>query len=474
MRTPRYEQVAEQIVSLIHCGALKEGEKIPSIRQLSHELSVSINTVKEAYWRLEDRNYLMAVPQSGYYVKSRFNDKADPSVQDLKQLNPRDISFCRIYGLFQEQATDKSISSLAISGINPEVWPKKRFGRYLMEAACSSDLLAAEYLLPPGYPMLREQIARLGLSAGLSLSPDEIIITNGCQEAIFLSLMTLCNPGDTVALESPMYFNLLQLLQTLNLKVVEIPSTPEEGISLDTLKYVIETHPVKAVFSISNFNNPSGFSMPSWKKKEMAWLLEQKQIPLIEDDIYGDLYFHRRPSTAKSYEKAGNIIYCSSFSKTLSPGLRIGWIAPGRHFESVLKMKMLLNISTSSVDQMAAARFLTKGGYERHMRKVRGQLKKNIALMREEILRQFPNETRVTNPSGGSLLWVELPKHIDTEQVYQYALARDILIAPGRLFSLQNRFNNCMRLSASVWNPKVANAIQTLGRLCSKLSNQKS
>ncbi len=417
MRTPRYEQVAEQIVSLIHCGALKEGEKIPSIRQLSHELSVSINTVKEAYWRLEDRNYLMAVPQSGYYVKSRFNDKAEPLVQDLNQLDPREISFCRIYGLFHEQATDKSIASLAISGINPEVWPKKRFGRYLM---------------------------------------------------------TLCSPGDTVALESPMYFNLLQLLQTLGLKVVEIPSTPEEGISLDTLKFVIETHPVKAVFSISNFNNPSGFSMPSWKKKEMAWLLEQKQIPLIEDDIYGDLYFHRRPSTIKSYDKTGNVLYCSSFSKTLSPGLRIGWIAPGRHFESVMKMKMLLNISTSSVSQMAVARFLTKGGYERHMRKVRGELKKNIAFMREEILGQFPNETRVTNPSGGSLLWVELPEHIDTEQVYQHALARDILIAPGRLFSLQNRFNNCMRLSASVWNSKVANAIQTLGRLCSRVSTQKS
>lgn len=466
MRTPRYEQVAEQIVSLIHCGALKEGEKIPSIRQLSHELSVSINTVKEAYWRLEDRNYLMAVPQSGYYVKSRFKDKTLPPVKDLRQLDPRKISFCQVYGLFHDQATDKSIASLAISGINPDLWPKRRFGRYMMEAASSSDLLAADYLMPPGYPMLREQIARLGLSAGLSLSPDEIIITNGCQEAIFLSLMTLCHPGDTVALESPMYFNLLQLLQMLALKVVEIPSTPEEGLSLDTLKFVIETHPVKAVFSISNFNNPSGFSMPSWKKKEMAWLLEQRQIPLIEDDIYGDLYFHRRPGTLKRHDQTGNVLYCSSFSKSISPGLRIGWIAPGRHYDAIVQMKMLLNMSTASVDQMAVARFLTKGGYERHMRMVRGQLKKNLGHMREDIQRYFPKGTRVTKPSGGSLLWVELPGHMDTEQVYQQALARDIFIAPGRLFSLQNRFTNCMRLSASVWNPSVADAIKTLGRLC--------
>lgn len=466
MQMPRYEQVAEKIVNLIHSGALKEGEKVPSIRQLSHRLSVSINTVKEAYWRLEDRNYLTAVPQSGYYVKTRFSEKAEPPLKDLKELDPRDITFCRVYGMFQEKVMDKSVAGLAISGIDPGLWPKKRFSRYMMEAAGGDDHLAAEYLVPPGYPALREQIAQLGLPAGLSLSPDEIIITNGCQEAIFLSLMALCNPGDTVVLESPMYFNLFQLLEALHLKVVEIPSSPDEGLSLDTLKFVLETHPVKAVFSIPNFNNPSGFSMPSWKKKEMTWLLEQHQIPLIEDDIYGDLYFHRRPHASKSHDQTGNVIYCSSFSKTIAPGLRVGWVAPGRYYDPVIKMKTLLNISTASVNQMAVARFLAKGGYERHLRKVRGHIKKNVHAMREAVLRYFPDQTRVSDPSGGSVLWVELPDPIDTERIYQQALARDILIAPGRLFSLQNKFNNCMRLSAGVWNPKVARAVKTIGRLC--------
>lgn len=468
MRTPRYEQIAEKIVTLIHSGALKEGEKIPSIRQLSHELSVSVNTVKEAYWRLEDRNYLTAVPQSGFYVRNRFSETAEPSEQDIKHLDPQKVTFGRVYNIFKEKALGKSRASLAISGVTPDSWPKKRFGRYMMEAAASHDLLAAEYLLPPGYTDLRQQIARQGLSAGLTLSPDDIIITNGCQEAIFLALMALCKPGDTVVLESPMYFNLLQLLQALNLKVIEIPSTPEDGISLDTLRFVIENQPVKAVFSIPNFNNPSGFVLPSWKKKEMAWLLEQKNIPLIEDDIYGDLYFHRRPDTCKSRDKTGNVLYCSSFSKTIAPGLRIGWIAPGRFYESVIDMKMLLNISTASVNQIAVARFLAKGGYERYLRKVRGQLKKNIQSMRHEILRHFPEKTRVSNPSGGSLLWVELPESIDTEQVYQDALDRNILFAPGHLFSLRHRYTNCMRLSAGTWNPKVADVIQILGRLCKR------
>lgn len=468
MRTPRYEQIAEKIVTLIHSGALKEGEKIPSIRQLSHELSVSVNTVKEAYWRLEDRNYLTAVPQSGYYVKNRFSEKEKPSEQDIKQLDPQKVTFCRVYSMFKEKALDKSGTSLAISGIAPDLWPKKRFGRYMMEAAGGDDLLAVEYLPSPGYTILRQQIARLGLSAGLTLSPDDIIITNGCQEAIFLALMALCKPRDTIMLESTMYFNMFQLLQALNLKVIEIPSSPEEGISLEILKFVIENHPVKAVFTIPNFNNPSGFAMPSWKKKEMIWLLEQNKILLIEDDVFGDLYFHRRPDTCKSHDKTGNVLYCSSFSKTIAPGLRIGWIAPGKFYESVIEIKMLLNISTASVNQMAVASFLAKGGYERHMRKVRRQLKENVQSMRDEILLHFPKPTRVSNPSGGSLLWVELPEPIDTEQIYQDALVKNILFPPGRLFSLQHKFTNCMRLSAGTWNTKVADAIQILGRLCKR------
>ncbi|WP_022663692.1 PLP-dependent aminotransferase family protein [Desulfospira joergensenii] len=468
MRTPRYEQIAEKIVTLIHSGALKEGDKIPSIRQLSHELSVGVNTVKEAYWRLEDRNYITVVPQSGYYVKNRFNERVEPSEQDLKQLDPKKVTFCRVYSMFRDNAFDKNGISLALSGVAPDLWPKKRFGRYLMDAASDNDLLAAEYLLPPGYTLLRQQIARLGLSAGLTLSPDDIIVTNGCQEAIFLALMALCKPGDTIVLESPTYFNLLQLLQALNLKVIEIPSSPEEGISLDTLKFVIENHPVKVVFSIPNFNNPRGFVMPSWKKKEMAWLLEQSKIPLIEDDIYGDLYFHRRPDACKSHDETGNVLYCSSFSKTIAPGLRIGWIAPGKFYESVIEMKMLLNISTASVNQIAVACFLAKGGYERHLRKVKGKLIENVQSMRNEILLHFPDSTRVSNPSGGSFLWVELPEPIDTEQIYQDALAENILFSPGHLFSLQNKFTNCMRLSASTWNLKVADTIQILGRLCKR------
>lgn len=326
------------------------------------------------------------------------------------------------------------------------------------------------YLMPPGYLPLREQIARLGLSGGLDLSPEEIIITNGCHEAVFLALMAVCRPGDTVVLESPIYFNLLQLLEQLNLKVIEIPCTPKEGMNTDTLRFVIDNHPVKAVFTISNFNNPMGYVMPDEKKQKLVHLLEEYDIPLIEDDIYGDISFQERPGTCKSYDKKGNVILCSSFSKTLAPGLRVGWILPGKYHDPVIKMKTLLNISTTSIHQIAVAGFLKEGGYERHLRKLSKALQKNVFDMRSCILKNFPSNTRVTNPKGGFVVWIELPDSIDTFDIYQEALKEQILITPGILFTMKDKYCNCMRLNAGVWNEDVKRAIQYLGEMCLEYS----
>lgn len=222
------------------------------------------------------------------------------------------------------------------------------------------------YMMSPGYPELRKQISRLSLSAGIDLNPEEIIVTNGCHEAIFLSLMVLCKPGDTIIYESPMYFSSLQLLQRLNLKLIEIPSSEKDGVNLDTLKFVLENHPVKAMFTIPNFNNPLGFAMAVNRKKEMVEILDEYNVILIEDDIYGELYFDSRPSACKAYDKTGNVIHCSSITKTVSPGLRIGWIAPGeKYFDEICSLKNLLNISTGAINQIAAARFLKEGGYDR-------------------------------------------------------------------------------------------------------------
>ena len=209
-----------------------------------------------------------------------------------------------------------------------------------------------------------------------------------------------------------------------------------------------------------------GFSMSREKKKKLVQLLTEYDVTLIEDDIYGDISFQDRPDTCKTYDTSGNVLLCSSFSKTIAPGLRVGWIAPGRYFDSVIKMKTLLNISTASVNQIAISRFLKEGGYERHLRKIRKDLREQVFAMRAAILKYFPGGTRVTHPSGGFLLWVELPDDIDTSRIYLEALKEDILIAPGRLFSVKERYTNCLRLNAGTWDNQVETAVQRLGKLC--------
>ncbi len=476
LKTSRNEMVSNRILNLIRTGALKEGDRIPSIRQLSRELKVSINTVKEAYWRLESRNYIVAVPQSGFYVKKQPADIRLNKTVDPRQLDPQDVSLCRIYGAFQNMGQCTPEISLAIASVAPDLRPTAKMGRFFTQALREQELESFSYLMTPGHVELRQQIARLGLSCGLELSPEQIVITNGCHEAVFLALMAVCQPGDTVVLESPIYFNLLQLLQHLKLKIIEIPSSDINGLHLNTLRFVLENHRVKAVFSISNVNNPKGFSMPKEKKMALVSLLDEYEIPLIEDDIYGDLGFGQRSHPCKSFDTRDNVLLCSSFSKTIAPGVRVGWIVPGKYYDLVVNTKTLLNISTASMNQIAMARFLKDGGYERHLRTLRKTLSAQVSAMRAAILRYFPKGTLVSRPSGGYLLWIELPQGIDAEVIYQKALNLGILIAPGHLFSIKPRYTHCMRLSAGIWNPRVEKAIQVIGDLCEAeftLSSQK-
>ncbi len=470
MKQTRYEQVANKIVTLIQNGALQEGDKIPSIRQLSRELGLSVNTIKEAYWRLEDKNYIAAVPQSGFYVKKQSvlgwdsTDKADAA--QSRMLNPQEVNFCQVYAAFKEYGESQSKVNLGIAGLDSEFWPTEKMARFMGEAVRQPDVEALNYLMPPGYLPLRQQIARQGLAAGLNLSPEEIIVTNGCHEAVFLSLMALCKPGDTVVFESPIYFSLFHMLKQLDLRVIEIPSHDGEGISLKTLEFVLESQEVKAMYTISNFNNPMGFSMPSWKKKKLVRLLAGYDIPLIEDDVYGDIAFKDRPDTCKGQDKSGRVLYCSSFSKTIAPGLRIGWIAPGKAYDKILEIKTLMNICATSIEQIAVARFLKEGGYDRHLRRLRKKVGQAVRQMRQAVLAHFPKGTRVTDPDGGFLLWVELPHDVDTTLVYRQAMKKNILIAPGPLFTLKGKFSHCMRLNAGMWNPDIEKAVAMTGQLC--------
>jgi DNA-binding transcriptional MocR family regulator len=468
-KTTLYEQVFQRICHLIENGVLKEGDRLPSLRRLSEEMQVSINTVKEAYWRLENQNKITAVPQSGYYVRKQPQLSPTHAHVDPTKLDPQEITLCQIFGAFQDVGQCTPEIRLAVAHVDPAFWPAKTLGRYFQEAARSQPDEAFTYLVAPGSRALREQIARQSISCGLDVSPDEIVITNGCQEALFLALMTVCEPGDTVVLESPIYFSLIDLLQQLKLKIIEIPASDDEGISLETLRFVLDNHAVKAMFSIPNFNNPMGFTMPSWKKKKVVRLLARRRVPLIEDDVYGDLCFGPRPEPCKVYDNRGEVILCSSFSKTIAPGLRVGWMLPGKYTAQVNRLKTLVNIANSPINQMAVARFLKEGGYRKHMRRMRRQLQVQVEALRAAVLKYFPGGTKVTRPDGGLFVWIELPEAFDADLLYRKAVRSGILFAPGSLFSIHNRYTHHLRLSCGTWNDRVEKAIAHLGHLCARM-----
>lgn len=465
-----YAEVAERIIKLISSGALKAGDKLPSLRELSQELNVSLNTVKEAYWRLEDRHYVEAVPQSGYYVR----DTPAPvprGTQASADLDPKKVSLCRVYSSFASERREHD-AGLALGIASTPLGPlsAEKLGRYVKEALREEPEAAFDYCLPPGYRPLLEAISRHSISARSDLRPDELVITNGCHESVFLALMAVCEPGDAVAIESPMYFNVLSLLQRLKLRAIEIPADAKLGMNLDILRFVLENQAVKAVFSIPNFSNPLGSVMPDREKRRMVELLAAHGVPLIEDDVYGDLSFQSRPAACKGYDSEGLVIHCSSFSKSIGPGLRLGWIAPGRYLDEVLRLKTLLNLGTSSITQMALSRFLEDGGYERYLRGIRRRLKASVNAVRSRILELFPEGTAVSEPQGGFVLWITLPGEADSLELYHRALERRVLIAPGCLFTLKDQYGSSFRINAGTMDERVDECIQELGRLCKTAS----
>jgi DNA-binding transcriptional MocR family regulator len=355
---------------------------------------------------------------------------------------------------------------------NPELLPIEKLNRMLARETRRYPVQSVAYELPPGNLRLRQQIAQRLLGSSCTLSPDQIVITSGCVDAVVLALRALCKPGDAVAIETPVYFNFLQLIEDMGLKALEIPASPRGGISLEALEYALQHNrgQVKACIVISNFNNPLGGMMSDDDKQQLVELLERNQVPLIEDDIYGDLSFgDDRPTVAKAYDRSGNVILCSSFTKTLAPGYRVGWVAAGRYQGQLERGKMLSSVATASPPQLAMAEFLANGGYEHHLRSIRRTYARQVAQMGATIGRFFPTGTRVSRPKGGFVLWVAMPETIDSLKLYERAKQVGISIAPGHIFSIEGKYRNCIRLNAACWNPCVEAAIETLGRLATEL-----
>src|SRR6266446_1675130 len=344
-----------------------------------------------------------------------------------------------------------------------------RLDRFLARTARVKGLDCNTYTEPRGDPGLRREIARRAMHWGQALAPEDIAVTCGCTEAVALALMAVAKPGDLIAIESPTYFGLLQAIEALNLKALELPTEATTGIDLAALAQALKSRRIAACLFSSSFNNPLGCTMPDDKKRAVLDLLAGYQVPLIEDDVYGDIYFgNERPRPFMALDRRGNTIYCSSFSKTVAPGYRIGWIATGRHMQEVLKRKYALTLCGPTLLQVALADFLTSGGYDSHLRRTRRVFQHNIAQITRAIEKTFPEGTKVTRPAGGFVLWLELPRPLKSRELFNQALEKGICFAPGDVFSASGRYRNCLRLScAHPWNARIEKGVTTLGELAS-------
>lgn len=462
-----YERVARQLTTQIEQAVYRPGDRLPGIRRLAHQFGTSISTIIQAQRLLEDDGQIEARPRSGYYVRAQAWPLPDPPAISRPTVKPVPVTGQALVLRLIQSANEPDFVQLGAAVPAPEFLPTRAIQRALGVAARSGGESLATYQFPPGSQELRRQIARRMMEAGCRVSPDEIVITSGCQEALVLALRAVAKKGDIVAIESPSFYGLLQAIESLGMKALEIPTDPATGLSLEALELALDKWPIKACALTANYTNPLGGVMPTEKKRALVALLDRYDIPLIEDDIYGDLGFTgERPQALRAFDKSGRVIYCSSFSKTLSPGLRVGWMVPGRWHEQVEYLKYVTNLAAPTLSQLAVTDFLQHGGYDRHLRQIRGTYARQIALMTRAVGKYFPVGTRVTQPQGGFVIWIELLENVDALSLCQRALEKRISIAPGSIFSATGKYQNFIRLNcAQPWNETLDRAMITLGRL---------
>jgi DNA-binding transcriptional MocR family regulator len=467
----RYRKLAGEIESRITGGIYQPGEKLPSIRRLHQQTNLSISTVYQAYVELENSGVVEARPKSGYYVRPVALQKLEAPVFRKKSTAPAQrVSLAPAINSVVEAISNPRFVPLGNTAMDPDLLPVKPLARILKSLSHAEMRTLLTYSPSEGFPELRRQIALRTVGVLEGIAPEDIIITNGCMEAVALSLLAVTQPGDTVAIEAPTNFSFLQLLKELGLLVVEIATDPRDGVDIEELEKSLSTNTVRACLFMPNFHNPLGALMPEGKKQALMDLLSAHGVPVIEDNISSPLYFgDQRPKPLKAYDRDNLVLTCSSFSKTLAPGLRLGWTIPGSRFSSkIRRLKAGITISTSTLDQYLVSRFLESGAYERHLRILRTTLKKQLFRTALEIQKHFPAETRLAVPQGGSLLWIQLPPAVDGLAVYQAAFDRNIAIIPGVVCSNSRLFTNYIQIGcAAPFSHKIKEAVEILGAIVS-------
>jgi len=464
----RYEALADDLARSIQSGAFRPGERLPSVRQTTTARRISPSTVFQAYYLLEARGLIESRARSGYYVAAR-PPRLPPEPESASRPDgdsrPVDVSEL-VFDVLQS-AMQRDLVPFGSAFPSPLLFPLPKLGRAIAAAAQDLDPWSIVDDLTPGQAELRHQIGLRYLIDGIDVSAEEIIVTNGALEALNLGIAAVTKPGDAVLVESPCFYAVLQSLERNGLRAVEVPTHPRDGVDLDALEQAIVRHAPRACWLMPTFHNPLGATMPEDAKRDLVSLLARHGIPLIEDDVYAELHYGaRRPLPAKAFDRYGGVIHCSSFSKCLAPGYRIGWVAAGRFRDTIARNKLTTTLNTNVPAQRAIGRYLQGGGYDRHLRRLRATLAGQQAQYIAAVASFFPEGTKVTRASGGYFAWIELPEGRDALSLHRHALNAGISIAPGPIFSASRGFGRCLRLNyGHPFDARVEGALRVLGTL---------
>ncbi|WGS52272.1 PLP-dependent aminotransferase family protein [Paraburkholderia sp. D15] len=469
----RFELLATTMAAEIRSGSRPVGSRMPSVRHITAQHGVSQSTVFRAYYQLEEWGLIRARERSGYYVapgaalEAQGQGQTPPAARPPLAVESAKVKISELVFSVLEAAKHPDVAPLGSAFPSPQLFPLQRLAKSLGHASRLISPWSTVVDLPPGNEALRRQISLRYLGMGIAQPMDQLVVTNGALEALNLCLMAVTRPGDVVAIESPGFYAALQAIERLDLRAVEIPVDPVTGLDLAALEEALGRHPIKACWFMTQFQNPTGAALAEDRKKALVELLARHDVPLIEDDVYGELHHTAaHPLPAKAFDTHGRVMHCSSFSKTLAPGYRIGWVAAGRYAEKVQRLKLMTTLSASIPAQAAIADYLQHGGYDKHLRKLRGALRTQLSAMDAALLRYLPEGAHWTLPEGGYFLWLELPRHVDAMALHRLALEKGIGMAPGPIFSARHEFRDHVRLNfGHPWSDAMENAVKTLGEL---------
>ena len=449
MTCPKYLKLARNIERQLAAGALRVGDRLPSVREFRERHHVSAATAIGCYTWLERQGYVRARPKSGFYVsRAPVRDSAGPA---------------------SAPAPHGGIVNLGPAVVAPSFLPMNRLNRSLRLALSAFSDNAVKYEDVRGSLRLRRQIARLVFRQGATCSPEDIVVTSGATEAINLSIRAVARAGDVIAVETPGCYEILQVLEALQMRALEIPHIPGRGLDRDALMAAVSRHDVKAVILTATGQNPIGACVDDASKEAIVRFAAAREMPLIEVDVFGDLVFSgERPRPLKAFDTTGVVLQCSSLADYVAPGFNLGWSNAGRWQAEVERLKSITNIAGASLPQLAMAEFLESGAFEKHLKQLRSALRQSVDAARQEVLRTFPEGTRVGSPAGGFVLWIQLPDGFDGADVQRQAAAYGIHLLPGAAFSPSGSYESFIRLSCGHPFDVLQPAIHTIADLLAK------